>query len=149
MDREQPLTRTDFSTFRTLQTRWNDNDIYGHLNNTVHYQLFDTAVNDWLIEEGLLDPVTGALIGLVVSSHCSYFAALKFPEPITAGLRVSHLGTSSASYQLALFGASDTAAAQGGFTHVFVDASTRRPVPLPDHWRAVFGKLHTAKQPGP
>lgn len=141
MPRDTPLTQDAFRVFCPLQTRWNDTDVYGHLNNTVHYQLFDTAVNGWLMEQGLLDPQTSDLIGLVVNSQCSYFASLKFTDPIRAGLSVDRLGTSSVTYKIAIFGDSHAAAAQGTFTHVMVDRNTRRPQPMPDALRTALEKL--------
>jgi len=130
-ERQQPSTRAGYRTFRTITTRWMDNDPYGHMNNVVHYSLFDTAVNGWLIENGLLDINAGAQIGLVVETGCRYFAEMAFPDVITAGLRVAHLGTSSVRYEVALFrNEDDTASADGFFVHVYVDRATRRSAPL-------------------
>ena len=130
--RPQALPRTHFRHFETLSTRWMDNDVYGHLNNVVHYSLFDTAVNRYLIEAGALDIHAGAVIGLVVHTQCHYFESLAFPDVVQAGLRVAHLGRSSVSYELGLYaGAASASAAVGQFTHVYVDRATRRPVSLP------------------
>ena len=131
-----PLTREEFMVFRPLQTRWADNDIYGHMNNVVHYALFDTAVNGWLIDLELLNPVSGETIGLVVETKCSYFSELKFPDKVTAGIRIGHLGTSSVRYEIALFANDEEiAAAQGHFIHVYVNVKSRKPAPLPQLWR--------------
>ncbi len=114
---------------RILTTRWMDSDPYGHMNNVVHYELFDTVVNAWLIERGALDIQKSPVIGLVVETGCHYFAPLTYPEPVTAALRVAHVGRSSVRYEIALFGkASETAAAQGHFVHVYVDRESRKPV---------------------
>ena len=130
--RPQALPRTHFRHFETLSTRWMDNDVYGHLNNVVHYSLFDTAVNRYLIEAGALDIHAGAVIGLVVHTQCHYFESLAFPDVVHAGLRVAHLGRSSVRYELGLYaGAANASAAVGHFTHVYVDRATRRPVSLP------------------
>jgi acyl-CoA thioester hydrolase len=144
MARPMPFSRDDFDLFRNLQTRWSDNDAYGHVNNVVHYLLFDSAVNGWLVERGLLDYHDGQTIGLVVDTACSYFSEIAFPDTVTAGIRVVHLGTSSVRYEIALFANdSDLAAAQGHFVHVYVDRASRRPVPLPTGWRAVLGEITT------
>ena len=136
MTRSPPPLRSDFKLFRSLQTRWADNDMYGHMNNVVHYQLFDTAINQWLIEEELLDPLDGALVGLVVETGCRYHAEAMFPDRITAGISVARLGGSSVTYAIGLFrNDEDTAFADGKFVHVYVDRTTRRPVQLPDNWR--------------
>jgi acyl-CoA thioester hydrolase len=127
---------------RTIPTRWNDNDVYGHVNNIEYYAFFDTIINAYLIEEGGLDILRGDAIGLCAESHCAFTAALVFPEPVEAGLRVGHLGTSSVRYELGLFGdGGETAAATGWFVHVFVDRETRRPVPIPDAIRSALQKL--------
>jgi acyl-CoA thioester hydrolase len=127
---------------REITTRWMDNDAYGHLNNVVHYSFFDTIVNEWLIHRGLLDVEKGALIGLVVETACHYFEPLSYPETVTAGLRVGHVGNSSVRYEIALFGEErEIAAAQGCFVHVYVDRATRRPAALPIHWRRALDSL--------
>ncbi|RCX11997.1 acyl-CoA thioester hydrolase [Extensimonas vulgaris] len=119
-----------------------DNDVYGHVNNVVYYSWFDTAVNAYLIEQGVLDIERSATIGLVVETQCNYFAPLAFPQTVEAGLRVARLGGSSVRYEVGLFaeGAPQTAAA-GHFVHVYVDRTTRRPVPLPEPLRAALQPL--------
>jgi acyl-CoA thioester hydrolase len=142
MSRPDPHRLPDYPHTRVLTTRWMDNDPYGHVNNVVHYSLFDTVVNAWLVEKGVLDIDKGAVIGLVVESGCHYFAPLTYPEPVTAALRVGHVGRSSVRYEVALFGpASERAAAQGHFTHVYVDRETRRPVELPPSFRQALAPL--------
>ena len=136
MVRPTPSTRADYCAFSTLPTRWIDNDIYGHMNNAVHYQLFDTAVNAYLIEQGALDLKSGAAVFLVVETGCQYFSELAFPDVITAGIKVKKLGTSSVTYEVGLFrGEAEVAAAQGHFVHVNVDRETRRPVTISDATR--------------
>ena len=130
-DRSPPARRNAFASFSRHETRWNDGDVYGHMNNAVHYTLFDSAVNGWLIRRGLLDPVGGARIGLVAETGCRYHAELRFPDTVTAGLRVARIGSSSVRYEVGLFRKDeDAAAAEGFFVHVYVDARTRRPAPL-------------------
>ena len=129
--RPEPEPRSAYRVFRTIPTRWMDNDAYGHINNVVYYSWFDTAVNAWLIEQGVLDIHHGATVGLVVETHCNYFSPLTFPEPVEVGLRVANMGKSSVRYELAVFGAGELSAAKGHFVHVYVDAQTHRPVELP------------------
>ena len=134
--------RADYRAFRQIQTRWMDNDSYGHLNNVVHYSLFDTAVNAHLVEAGLLDILHGTLIGLVVETGCQYARPISFPEVVEAGLRVARIGRSSVRYEVGLFtAAAAEAAAEGFFVHVYVDRETRRPVALPDAWRAELARI--------
>ena len=130
--RPQAEPRSAFKVFRRIDTRWMDNDVYGHVNNVVYYSWFDTAVNATLIEQGVLDIHAGPTIGLVVETQCHYFAPLAFPQNIDAGIRVARLGTSSVRYEVGLFaeGAQETAA-RGHFVHVYVDRESRRPVALP------------------
>lgn len=135
-------TRGDYLWWDRIATRWNDNDVYGHMNNVVHYALFDTAVNRYLITEAGLDIHGGGVIGLVVETGCQYFAALAYPETVEAGVRVARVGTSSVTYEIGLYSeGSDSAAAEGRFTHVYVDRQTRRPVPLPPEMRAGLERL--------
>ena len=138
------LRRADFAVLRELPTRWSDDDTYGHVNNVVHYLLFDTAVNGWLIKAAGVDIRTLPAIGVVVETSCRYFAELRFPDVVTAGIALEKLGTSSVVYQLALFGPGrDEPAAVGRFVHVYVDRDDRRPVPVPPEIRNALAGLLT------
>ncbi len=139
-------TRAAFVHFTRLDTRWNDNDVYGHINNVVYYAFFDTAVNRYLIETGCLDIHASAEIGLVVETQCQYFKPIAYPDVVHAGIRVAKLGTSSVRYEIGLFANDDdVAAAQGHFVHVYVARATNTPVPIPDHTRGVLaGLIRTA-----
>ena len=142
MSRETPAHRSDFKSWMTSNTRWADNDAYGHVNNTVFYQWFDSAVNTWLVEQGLLDIEQGDPIALVVETRCSYFAPLTFPEDVDVGLAISQLGRSSVRYRIGIFARhAEEAAAQGEFVHVVVDRANRRPVEMPAQWRTAFEQI--------
>ena len=138
-DRAQPRPRSAYRAFRSIPTRWADNDVYGHVNNVVYYAWFDTVVNAHLIESGLLDIERSAVIGLVVETRCHYFAPLSFPQTVEAGLRVAHLGRSSVRYEIGLFALGEPlTAAHGQLIHVYVDRATRQPVALPPPLRELL-----------
>ena len=142
MSRPQALDRSHFKHFSVVPTRWMDNDVYGHVNNVTYYSYFDTVVNRYLIEAGVLDIHAGELIGLVIETHCNYFSPLAFPRPVQAGLRVAHMGASSVRYEIGLFdGDQALTAAHGHFVHVYVDRDSRRPVSLPQPWRQALQAL--------
>jgi acyl-CoA thioester hydrolase len=124
-----------------IPTRWNDNDVYGHVNNVEYYGFFDTVINAYLIEAGGLDIHAGEVIGLCVESHCEFHAPLAFPQTVQAGLRVGKLGRSSVRYEIGLFGGESQPAATGWFVHVFVDRETRRPVDIPPRVRSALEAL--------
>jgi acyl-CoA thioester hydrolase len=140
--RTQAQDRSDYRHFNPITTRWMDNDAYGHVNNVVYYSWFDTAVNHFLVTNGLLDIERSPVIGLVVETQCNYFASVAFPDRIVVGLRVAMLGTSSVRYELAIFRENDEkASAQGHFVHVYVDRETRKPMPIPDQIRILLQSL--------
>ena len=142
MSRPAPRRREGYRWFMTIAMRWADNDAYGHVNNTIYYQWFDTAVNHWLVDAGLLDIAAGDPIGLVVETGCSYFAPLSFPGDVDVGIAVERLGSTSVTYRIGVFGAGqDEPSAQGRFTHVYVGRESRRPTPLPAEWRAKLESL--------
>ena len=118
--RAQPEPRSAYGVFRSISTRWIDNDIYGHVNNTVYYSWFDTAINGLLIDSEALNIHGGAVMGLVAESQCSYFAPLAFPGEVVVGIRVAHIGLSSVRYEIAIFPDDPAApcAASGYFVHV-------------------------------
>jgi len=138
-------SRSDYRVHRLIPTRWMDNDAYGHVNNVIYYSWFDTVVNAWLIEQGLLDIHHGNPIGLVVETGCRYNRSVAFPEIVEAGLRIAKLGNSSVRWEVGLFTAGHEApAAEGHFVHVYVDRESRRPAPLPDAWRQALLPLVVA-----
>jgi acyl-CoA thioester hydrolase len=135
-------TRASYRHFQRIPTRWMDNDVYGHVNNVVYYSYFDTVVNQYLIEQGVLDIERSTVIGLVVETKCEYFAPITFPDTVHAGLRVAKLGNSSVRYEIGLFrNDEDAPAAQGHFVHVYVERATRRPVALPAPVRAALQRI--------
>ncbi len=137
--RAQRLARADFRAFRPITTRWMDNDAYGHVNNVVYYALFDSCVNGWLVERGLLDVVASPVVGLVVETGCTYFESVAFPQALEAGMAVERLGRSSVRYRVGVFReGAEAAAAQGHFVHVYVDRATQTPVEIPERTRAAL-----------
>ena len=141
MPTERPLL-DGYPYVTPITTRWNDNDIYGHINNVAYYSFFDTAANQLLIERGGLDIAGGSVIGLVVESHCAYHVPLAYPQPLRAGVRVDRLGNRSVTYGIAIFDERDPrAAAHGHFVHVFVDRQSRTTVPIPAAIRSALASL--------
>jgi acyl-CoA thioester hydrolase len=140
--RPVPLKRSDFRAFVDIPTRWMDVDIYGHVNNVQYLSFFDTAVNSWYVDNGLLDPVKSPEIFLVVETGCHYFSELTFPGVVTAGLKIEKLGGSSVIFRVGLFaGDAIETAAHGRFVHVHVDRETRRPSPIGDEKRQILATL--------
>ena len=130
--RLKPTIRQDYAYFEEMTTRWRDNDVYGHMNNVVFYEYVDTLVNSWLMKTKALVIPTGSIIGLVVETTCTYFSEIGFPGIITAGLKVKKIGNSSIQYEVGLFSNNeDNSAARIFFTHVCVDAKSRKPVKIP------------------
>ena len=137
--------RCAFAHFLVIPTRWMDNDVYGHVNNVVYYSYFDTAVNQFLIERGVLDIHNGEVVGFVVDSGCAYFSPISFPDTIHAGIRVARLGNTSVRYEIALYRNDDPLpCAAGHFVHVYVDRSNNRSVPVPADVRNVVATIRTA-----
>lgn len=140
--RAKPCNRTDFAQFISLTTRWNDNDIYGHLNNVVYFELFDTAINSYLIENKLIDIHHGETVGLVVENKCSYFSSVKFPDALDVGIRVAKIGNTSVTYEIGIFNKdAEISSAVGTFVHVYVERVSHKPAPLSDAFRAGLQKL--------
>lgn len=131
MTKSKPIRsrKEDFKHFTIITTRWMDNDAYGHVNNVMYYSWFDTIVNRFLIQNGVLDPVSSPVIGLVIETHCNYFASVAFPCDVVLGLRVARIGASSVRYEVGVFReGEDEACAQGHFIHVYVERASNRPV---------------------
>ncbi len=127
---------SEYAWYRDFPTRWNDNDVYGHVNNVVYYAAMDTTVNAWMIGAGVLDPDGGDAIGVVVASSCEYRASASFPEPLRVGIRVGRLGRTSITWETGILRASDDEVlASGTFVHVFVGRDDRRPTPIPEALR--------------
>jgi len=137
----QSLTSRDFPVHWPVLTRWTDNDMFGHLNNAVYYELFDSAINGWINTTCGIDPLTAPWLGVVAESGCRYFSELQFPDPLVVGLAVARLGNSSVTYRLGIFQTDQPVAAVGHWVHVYIDRTSRRPVPIPE---AIHSLLETA-----
>lgn len=128
--------RQNYSFLFPIQTRWADNDMYGHVNNVTYYSYFDTAANALLIQHAGFQLKDSPIIGLVVDSACSFLQELSYPEIIEVGVAIGKIGNSSLRYDLAIFKqGQDLAAAQGHFVHVFVDRQTRKSTSIPNDMR--------------
>jgi acyl-CoA thioester hydrolase len=142
MDRAPPPKRADYPVLYAIPTRWLDNDIYGHVNNVNYYSYFDTAIAHFLMAEGGLDPWRDQVVGFCVESACRFRRGVRFPDRVTAGLRVTRLGRSSVRYEIGIFrGDEDEAAAAGYFVHVFVERALERAAPVPPSIRAALARL--------
>lgn len=142
--RREPPGIEQFPYKHAITTRWRDNDVYGHVNNVVYYSWFDTAVNGYLVEKGVLDFENGSTVGLVVETQCNYHQPVAFPDKIKAGVAVTKTGNSSVRYEVGIFRNDETiASANGHFIHVYVDAKTRKPVALPDDLRKALELIST------
>jgi acyl-CoA thioester hydrolase len=139
--REELPTSSDFAVHWPVLTRWTDNDMFGHLNNAVYYELFDTAINAWINTNCGIDPLAVPWLGVVAESGCKYFAELKFPDPLVVGLAVERLGNSSVTYRLGIFGEGQAVAAVGHWVHVYVERESRRAVPIPGEIRALLESI--------
>lgn len=140
-----PRERASYARFLDFRTRWADNDQFGHVNNALYYQFFDSAVNTTLIDEFGFDPNADAGVYYVVETGCSFHAGAAYPAVLEVGVRVARLGSSSVSYELAVFEqGAELAAATGRFVHVFVDRVSERPQPIPPAHRAHFARVYGA-----
>lgn len=141
-ERAAPAPRESFAHFYDLETRWADNDIYGHVNNVVYYAYFDTVVNRYLIEEGGLRPGKDNVVGYVVNSSCDYFAPIEHPSVLQLGLKIARLGSKSVTWEVGVFLAGDDVSrATGRFTHAFVDREANKSAPLPEQIRSAIERL--------
>ena len=139
---EELNLRKDFMHFQKIPTRWQDNDVYHHVNNIIYYSFFDTVINKYLIDYGGLNFKDGSIIGLAVETHCEFHKPIQFPQIIDAGLRISRLGNTSVRYEIGLFIEKENeCAAYGHFIHVFVKRSQNKPTAIPDQLRKCMMKL--------
>lgn len=146
MERQVPTDRAQYPRITSISTRWGDNDTYGHVNNVAYHAFFDTAVNQHLIEAGVLDIAHSPVVGFVVENQCRYFTPIGFPDRVDVGLRVTRLGDRSVRYEIALFrNGAGVASAVGRFVHVYVERATSRPAPIPAAVRAVLEPLVRAE----
>ncbi len=136
MMKPETKTRLAYTFLFPIQTRWADNDIYGHVNNVTYYSYFDTAANALLIQKTSFDIHHSPIIGLVVNSSCHFLQELTYPEIIEVGVAIAKIGNSSLTYDLAIFKQGQhEASAQGSFVHVFVERSTKKSISIPQEMR--------------
>ncbi len=142
MTRPAPGTRADYRYFQTITTRWQDNDAFGHASNVVYFSWIDTAVNNFLIENGILEIGTSEVVGVVAEANLRYLREIAYPDPITVGVRVARIGTSSVKYLSAVFRADDdVASAEGFFVHVYVHKASMTPTAIPPAQKLAFQSI--------
>ncbi len=134
----------DYVQWQDVTTRWNDNDMYGHLNNTVHHEIMDSVINRWMIENGCLDPHHGDTVGLVKQVHCEYKAQAEFPDVVSVGLRVGELGRSSVRFEIGMRRADGELFFQGSFTQAFIDRHSEETVPIEGDRRVALQTLQVS-----
>jgi acyl-CoA thioester hydrolase len=140
--RRPPPVRADFVHFATVETRWSDNDVYGHVNNAVYCFYFDTVINRYLIDVGLLDIHASPVIAVTAETQARFVGSFAYPELLEAGLAVEHVGERSVRYRIGLFGhGEDTARVFGSFVHVFVERATMVPTNIPPVMRGALQRL--------
>ena len=140
---KQDIQRVDYAYFKSISTRWVDNDVYGHVNNAVYYTYFDTVCNAFLIEKGGLDISSSPVVGFIVASSCQYVSPIKFPSQITAGMRVNRIGTRSVEYGVGIFRDDETTvSAHGTFTHVFVNRQSAKSENIPPKILAALSEIY-------
>jgi len=141
-DRKPPEMRADYYHFRTMPTRWMDNDVFAHVNNVTYYSFFDTLLNRYLIDECGFKFMEDQTIGIAVETYCRFHKSFAYPEVIQGGLRIGHLGKSSVRYEIGLFAEGEgTTRADGHFIHVFVDRPTNKPVAIPADLRSALERI--------
>lgn len=142
MDTTAKPNRAAFALLRAISTRWTDNDVYGHVNNAIYYQYFDSVINAYLVERGGLDIRSGTVVGFIVRSECDYYAPVSYPGDVEVGVNVEKLGNSSVTYALGLFAPDKSEpCALARMVHVFVDTATQRPVAIPEPLRNALALL--------
>lgn len=145
MTRPPPPEREAYGYHVNIQTRWMDNDLYGHVNNVIYYSYFDTAIAEFLINEASFDPFEHDVVGVAVETGCRFHQSLRYPDRIVAGVRIGHLGSSAVRYEIGIFNAAGgRACADGHFVHVFVDRASQRPIAIPDSLRAAMARFRVA-----
>ena len=92
--------------------------------------------------------MTTSAQGIVAESGCRYFSELHFPQRLVVGVAVTRLGNSSVTYRLGVFRdrprpgvdaiEPQAVAAIGHWVHVYIDKTTRRPMPIPDDIRELL-----------
>ena len=149
MSRKPPGRRADYRYFQSVTTRWQDNDLFGHVNNVEYLSFFDTALTVFEMKHAGIDLINGSIRCVMAETSCRYHSSVSFPDALTVGLRVAHLGNSSFSYDLAVFREDeDIAAAEGRFVRVLVAMPGQRPIPIPADLRAALGAFAASAAAG-
>ena len=141
-ERAAPAPRDGFAIFYCLNTRWADNDIYGHINNVAYYAFFDSVVNRFLIEEGGMRPGHDNVVGYVVNSSADYFSPLTYPQELELGLRIARMGEKSVTWEIGVFAqGAELSSVTGRFTHAFVDREANKSAAIPSDIRRAIEAL--------
>ena len=98
----------------------------------------------------MVDLVEKRIVGLVAETQCRFIRELAFPDAISVGLRIVHLGNSSVRWEIGIFrNAEDTACAQGYFVQVYVDRVTGQKIPIPPAMQRAASLIYRPSVPSP
>jgi len=150
MTRTIPVQRGEMAIFEPVSLRWNDVDLYGHVNNAVYFQLFDSAMCKWMRRIRLIDGERSNIF-VTASNSCEYLREVLFEDDVEVGFGIDRVGNSSVRYRIALFRMKDPdVLAQGNLVQVSVDRATRRPARLsPDEIALFTGILCASRAVAP
>lgn len=124
-------TRDRYRVFSVVTTRWQDNDVYGHVNNAVYNAWMDTAVTQFFREHWPGLPNT-AIIPVAAETLFTFHRSIAHPANVETGFRVERIGHSSVRCGVGVFAHGETAAAAWGhMVHVWVDKESNQAVPIP------------------
>lgn len=127
--------RQAFNHVLPLQIRFNDVDKFGHVNNTIYFQFYDTAKTDYF--SSVCEGVDWERVAIVVVKiDAEFVAQIKANSHIAARTRVVKIGHKSFHLEQEVFD-TDTQEVKSRCISVMVlyDLEHQHTIPLPDEWR--------------
>ena len=118
-----------------LQIRFNDVDKFGHVNNTVYFQFYDTTKTDYFAS--VCQGVDWERVAImVVRIEAEFLAQVKADSHIAGRTRVVKIGNKSFHLEQDLID-TDTQEVKSRCLSVMVlyDLEHQHTIPLPDEWR--------------
>jgi len=117
---------------------FSDTDAQGIVYYGRYNPYFDLARVEYLRALGVLFHEAGGEF-VMRANEVEYFAPARFDDELEIHIGVSRIGRTSITYEFAAFKVPDgTLLVTAHQTLVFIDLDKRRPIPIPDAYRAPF-----------
>ena len=137
------MSLDNFSVTLDLPVLWADQDLFGHVNNTIYLKWFESSRVSYWDESGLRTIMEPQNCGPILASvSCDYLKQVNYPDRIQVGARMIELRRTSMILEHEIFSANnDAIAARGSSVVVLFDYTIHQPKRIEHELRSIIAQF--------